>query len=80
MRSNIALYFLLFISASPLIEATNIQFYSGTINNALLAGNSVFDDVYRQFNSTGILLAGAILLATSGKFIFVQLIHLLIDQ
>ncbi len=45
--------------------------YTGTVNTglyeSLVSGNSVFDLLYNQFNTTGFLLVGAALLAASGK-------------
>ncbi len=50
---------------------TNIDFYSGTVStlfyDSFLSGNSVLDVIYQQFNTTGFLVTGALLLAASGQ-------------
>ncbi len=63
--------FLLLILVDRSSATTNIDFYSGTVStlfyDSFLSGNSVLDVIYQQFNTTGFLVTGALLLAASGQ-------------
>ncbi len=62
--------FIILVFPIGVVSGNNLEVYTGTVSNSwftnLLTGNTVLDNIYTNFNTTGFLIVGAILLATSG--------------
>ena len=63
-----------YVIATVDLYTSEVPASGGAINNLLypsvLAGSSIFENVYSTFNSTGIMAIGASLLAAGGKTYF----------
>ena len=66
----------LVLSIASFVSANNLNVYTATVNSPssfysyLVAGNTALEDLYSNFNTTGILALGTIFLAASGKIFF----------
>ena len=72
--ATVSLCLVLFMAS--VASANNLNVYTATVNSPssfysyLVAGNTALEDLYSNFNTTGILALGTIFLAASGKTFF----------